>query len=187
MAWRFDLYGGTVLLAASREPGPRLTPDSSVTELLSDDARVGVRDPLSSGGCRVTPTPMPRGLRDWLVAQRTAGRSVLGYGAASRAVALVVRAGVDRQLLPAIVDSSPSKHGLRMPGTDIPIVGPASARHASSAPRAPVRTGSADRGPQGLSRGRRRRGPMGGCRDAPRMTSYQTSDPALVPIGRSYP
>ena len=25
VAWRFDLYGGTVLLAASREPGPRVT------------------------------------------------------------------------------------------------------------------------------------------------------------------
>ena len=29
------------------------------------------------------------------------------------------------ELLPAIVDTSPAKHGLRMPGTDIPIVDPA--------------------------------------------------------------
>ena len=50
---------------------------------------------------------------------------MLGYGAASRAVALLCRAGVDRELLPAIVDTSPSKHGRRMPGTDIPIIGPA--------------------------------------------------------------
>ena len=32
---------------------------------------------------------------------------------------------MDRRLLPAIVDTSTAKHGLRMPGTDIPIVGPA--------------------------------------------------------------
>jgi hypothetical protein len=51
---------------------------------------------------------------------------VLGYGAASRSVALLCRAGLDRTLLPAIVDVSPSKHGLRMPGTDIPIIGPTS-------------------------------------------------------------
>ena len=124
VAWRFDLYGGTVLLAVCRESGPRGAPDKSVTGLLSDDARAGVRDPAVVGGLQGHAAAHSRGLRDWLVGQRRAGRSVLGYGAASRAVALLCRAGVDRQLLPAIVDSSPAKHGLRMPGTDIPIVGP---------------------------------------------------------------
>ena len=50
---------------------------------------------------------------------------MIGYGAASRAVALLLQAQVDRTLLPAIVDASPAKQGLRMPGNDIPIVGPA--------------------------------------------------------------
>jgi C-methyltransferase C-terminal domain len=125
VAWRFDLYGGTVLLAASREPGPGVTPDGSVNALLSDDARLAVRDPAAVGRLQVHAEAHAHGLRDWLVAQHTAGRSVLGYGAASRSVALLCRAGVDRRLLPAIVDTSPSKHGLRMPGTDIPIVSPA--------------------------------------------------------------
>ncbi len=35
------------------------------------------------------------------------------------------RAGVDRTLLPAVADASPAKQGLRMPGTDIPVVSPA--------------------------------------------------------------
>ena len=124
-AWRFDLYGGTVLLAASREPGPRGAPDSQVTALLSDDACLGVRDPGVVGALQGHAEAHALGLRDWLVGQRDAGNFVLGYGAASRAVALLCRAGVDRQLLPAIVDTSPDKHGLRMPGTDIPIVDPA--------------------------------------------------------------
>jgi hypothetical protein len=50
---------------------------------------------------------------------------VLGYGAASRAVALLCRAGVDRSLLAAVADASPAKHGRRMPATDIPVVPPA--------------------------------------------------------------
>jgi len=125
VAWRFDLYGGTVLLAASREPSVGVTSDGSVNALLSDDARLGVRDPAAVSRLQADAEAHAHGLRDWLVAQRTAGRSVLGYGAASRAVALLCRARVDRGLLPAIVDSSPSKHGLRMPGTDVPIVSPA--------------------------------------------------------------
>src|SRR5262249_4816501 len=52
------------------------------------------------------------------------GSTVLGYGAASRAVALLRRAGVDRALLPAVADASPAKQSLRMPGTDIPVVSP---------------------------------------------------------------
>jgi C-methyltransferase C-terminal domain len=53
---------------------------------------------------------------------------VLGYGAASRAVALLRKAGAHRGLLPAVADAAPAKQGLRMPGTDIPVIGPAELR-----------------------------------------------------------
>ncbi len=66
-----------------------------------------------------------RAVYDWLAAQRAAGSPVLGYGAASRAVALLCQAHVDHTLLPAVIDASPAKQGLRMPGTDIPVAGPA--------------------------------------------------------------
>ena len=118
MAWRFELYGGTVLLAARREADAG-RPDGAVRS-RRDDARSGVRTPPSRrppatrGSCR--------GLHDWL------GRAVrredgAGYGP-PRAVALLRRAGVDRALLPAVADASPAKQGLRMPGTDIPVVDP---------------------------------------------------------------
>jgi hypothetical protein len=64
-------------------------------------------------------------VHDWLAAQRADGQAVLGYGAASRAVALLRKAEVDQGLLPAVADASPAKHGLRMPGTLIPIISPA--------------------------------------------------------------
>jgi len=124
-AWRFDLYGGTILLAACRESDGRPTGDDTVTMLLSDDRSMGVRDPAAVGCLQSQMEAHVRGLRDWLAAQDRDGRRVIGYGAASRAVALLCNAGVDRRLLPAIVDTSTAKQGLRMPGTDIPIVGPA--------------------------------------------------------------
>jgi hypothetical protein len=39
-------------------------------------------------------------------------------------VALLCQADVDRELLPVVIDVSPAKQGLRMPGTDIPVAGP---------------------------------------------------------------
>jgi C-methyltransferase-like protein/putative zinc binding protein/methyltransferase family protein len=124
-AWHFDLYGGTVLLAAGRDSDGRAGPDDSVQRLLAEDARVGVLDPVVIGGLQRSAEVRAKALYDWLVVQRSAGNSVLGYGAASRTVALLRRAGVDRALLPAVVDASPGKQGLRMPGTDIPVVSPA--------------------------------------------------------------
>jgi hypothetical protein len=49
---------------------------------------------------------------------------VLGYGAASRAVALLRWAGVDQTMISMVADASPAKRGLRMPGTDIGVAGP---------------------------------------------------------------
>jgi C-methyltransferase C-terminal domain/Putative zinc binding domain len=124
-AWHFDLYGGTVLLAASRDADGYGQPDGIVRSLVAEDNRVGVRDPSAFSGLQRKVLVHARALHDWLAAERSDGSLVLGYGAASRAVALLRRAQVNRDLLPAVVDASPAKQGLRMPGTDIPVVGPA--------------------------------------------------------------
>jgi C-methyltransferase C-terminal domain/Putative zinc binding domain len=124
-AWRFDLYGGTVLLAASRGSDNRGAADGAVQAILAEEARTEVRDPETIRGLQRDVQVHAKKLHDWLVHQRSAGSTVIGYGAASRAVALLLAAQVDQTLLPAIVDASPAKQGLRMPGNDIPIVGPA--------------------------------------------------------------
>ena len=124
-AWRFDLYGGTVLLAAQRQGEGRPGPDEVVRSLLADDVRAGVCDPDAFAGLQRDVHAHARNLHDWLAAERSASHSVVGYGAASRAVALLCHADVDRALLPAVIDVSPAKQGLRMPGTDIPVTGPA--------------------------------------------------------------
>ncbi|HEX3959289.1 MAG TPA: class I SAM-dependent methyltransferase [Trebonia sp.] len=123
--WRFDLYGGTVLLAARRDgSGQASMPDDVVRGLLAAEATTGVRDPNVVAGLQRDMQARASGVHDWLAAELAAGRTVVGYGAASRAVALLCKAQVDRRLLPAVADASPAKHGLRMPGTDIPIISP---------------------------------------------------------------
>jgi hypothetical protein len=123
-AWQFDLYGGTVLLAATRDDDGLGGPDEAVRTLLTDDARIGVRDPSAFLDLQRNVQTHARNLQNWLAAERSAGRKVLGYGAASRAVALLCIAQVDRLLLPAVIDASPTKQGLRMPGSSIPVADP---------------------------------------------------------------
>jgi len=122
-AWTFNLYGGTVLLAATPRGVPG-EPDESVTRLAADEKAQGVLDP---GRVRVLHSNAVAGaqaLRSWLVRQHAAGSVVLGYGAASRAVSLLCSAGANSSILPAIADASPAKQGRRMPGTDIAVIEP---------------------------------------------------------------
>ncbi len=121
-AWEFDLYGGTVLVAAVHGQGRA--------------RRVGATHPRQRGAGWASPiawlwavfsvgqTNTHDSMRSWLEEEASAGRKVFAYGAASRAVALFSRAGIDTKLLMAVADASPSKQGRRMPGTDIPIISP---------------------------------------------------------------
>lgn len=129
LVWHFPLYGGTVLLAASRgvkrtEADPAGAAES-VQAALAAEVSAGVCEPEALRGLQRSVWVRADALHDWLASQRSAGRRILGYGAASRAVSLLRQARADSSLLPAVVDASPAKQGLRMPGTDIPIVSPA--------------------------------------------------------------
>jgi hypothetical protein len=123
-AWTFDLYGGTVLLAATRDADGGPEPDLSVRALLADEASLRVEDPTQLRRLQQAAVSHAASVHWWLEAQRDGGRTVLGYGAASRAVALLCRSGVDSASLPAIADASPAKQGRRMPATDIPVISP---------------------------------------------------------------
>jgi len=125
-AWRFDLYGGTVLLAAqahSDADGPGH--DETVAALLAEEAASGVTTAAAYESLQADVRSRADALHDWLAGLRASGTSVIGYGAASRAVALLRTAEVDAELLPAVADASPAKRGTRMPGTRIPVITPA--------------------------------------------------------------
>lgn len=124
-AWHFDLYGGTVLLAANHAGDDSSPPDDSLVALLAAERQAGVCDPAILRGLQRDVHAKADALHDWLAKSAADGRTVLGYGAASRAVALLRKAEVDRELLAAVADASPGKRGLRMPGTAIPVISPA--------------------------------------------------------------
>jgi len=120
-AWEFDLYGGTVLVAAVHGDAQ---PDESVLGILATEEALGITSPYIVVSLQYSADRHAESLRNWLEAEAEAGRSVLAYGAASRAVALFSRAGIDSRLLAAVADASPAKQGRRMPGTNIRIVSP---------------------------------------------------------------
>jgi hypothetical protein len=65
-----------------------------------------------------------RKLLEFLVEAKKAGRSVAGYGAPAKGNTLLNYCGVRTDFIDYVVDRSPHKQGLYLPGTRIPIYGP---------------------------------------------------------------
>jgi hypothetical protein len=120
-AFLFDLYGGTVLLAARRHGAPGPSDPVSVRTLGEREEGMGVTDPAVVSRLEEATRASADALREHLAASAAQGRSVLGYAAASRAVPLLNRAGIGPDLLPAVADGSPGKQGRRFPGVGVPI------------------------------------------------------------------
>lgn len=123
-ATSFPLYGGTVLVAAGRARAP------SVPEAFSQEEASAPASPASFASLQVSADDDVVVVRRWLASLRADGVTVAGYGAASRAVAVISRAGLNPRLLPFVADASPAKIGRRFPSSQIPIVSPAALAEA---------------------------------------------------------
>ncbi|WP_405136907.1 class I SAM-dependent methyltransferase [Nocardia sp. NBC_01388] len=130
-AWGFDLYGGTVLVAAVHVAAETVEPtgDSQVARILNAEISLFGSEPDAAADAvrslQQAADQQAAALRRWLEYETLSGSRIFAYGAASRAVALLHLAGAHRGLLAAVADASPAKQGRRMPGTDIPIIDPA--------------------------------------------------------------
>ena len=69
-AWSFDLYGGTVLLAATRDDSP----DVTVSRLLHEEAELGIREPAYVSRLQDSAASSARGLKAWLAGCKKAER-----------------------------------------------------------------------------------------------------------------
>ncbi|OAN36803.1 transferase [Mycolicibacterium iranicum] len=119
--WEFDLYGGTVLVAAVHGD---VDPDESVQRLLEKEDHMGITTVDTLTTLQQVADMDAQQLRDWLEREAGAGRTVYAYAAASKAVSLFSRAAITTRLIKGVADASPAKQGRRMPGTDIPIISP---------------------------------------------------------------
>ncbi|MCZ4078929.1 transferase [Rhodococcus sp. H36-A4] len=120
--WEFDLYGGTVLVAARHRPDGPLSAD--VRCILTAEHTVGLADPVVLRSLQRAANEQTAALHEWLTLMARRNLRIFAYGAASRAVPLFAKAGVDRTLVTAVADVSHAKQTRRMPGTDVPIISP---------------------------------------------------------------
>ncbi|GAB3819227.1 class I SAM-dependent methyltransferase [Kribbella italica] len=116
---RIDMFGGSLRVMLRHQA--EATPDESVVEMLQDEAAAGISDEIQLASLQEAAWHAAGALHDELVRHQAAGRTVLGYGAPSKAPVLLDLSKVGTDLLPFTVDAAPGKHGRRIPGCGVPI------------------------------------------------------------------
>lgn len=117
------LFGGSLQVTLRHQPYSAHTDEAAdaVRIVLDAEVSAGLADPVTLRALHQSARESAAALHDELVDYRARGRTVLGYGAPSKAPVLLDLARVGAELLPFTVDAAPAKHGRRIPGTDIPI------------------------------------------------------------------
>lgn len=117
---RLPTHGGSLRVFA-RHRAQRTSAESSVIEILEMERALGVSDVSFYSGLQAVADAAKYGLQRFLLDGHAVGTSIAGYGAAAKGNTLLNYAGVRPDLLPYVVDRSPSKVGKYLPGSRIPV------------------------------------------------------------------
>ena len=116
-------HGGSLRVHARRteQAGPI---DASVTRVLSDERAAGLERIETYTAFQEAVRRVKRDLLEFLIEAKRAGKAVVGYGAAAKGNTLLNYCGIRNDFLDYVVDRSPHKQGLHLPGTHLPIHAP---------------------------------------------------------------
>jgi hypothetical protein len=121
-------HGGSLRIYGRHAADTTKPVSPKVADLRQREATFGIRDlkTYSSFGRKVAATK--RKILEFLVAAKSEGRSIAGYGAPGKGNTLLNYCGIRTDFLDYTVDRSPYKQGTYTPGTRIPILTPETIR-----------------------------------------------------------
>lgn len=115
-------HGGSLRVFAQRLDTSAHPVEKRVKELQEKELAAGMTTAGYYAGFQAKANQVKNELVAFLLEAAKAGKKVIGYGAAAKGNTLLNYAGVRADLIPYVIDRSPSKQGKYMPGSRIPIV-----------------------------------------------------------------
>ena len=97
------------------------TVDPCVPELIERERAAGLGSLERYAAFQESVRAAKRDLLEFLIGAKREGRSVVAYGAAAKGNTLLNYCGVRKDFIDYVVDRSPHKQGLYLPGTHLPI------------------------------------------------------------------
>ena len=104
-------------------PGAREV-ESSVAETIAEELSTGLLEPAAWNAFAEKSGRAIDGLSAWLEEQSSAGRTIVGYGAAAKGNTFLNAVGAPARALRYVIDASPEKQGKFLPGSHVPILAP---------------------------------------------------------------
>ncbi|MGE0615516.1 MAG: methyltransferase domain-containing protein [Bacteriovoracia bacterium] len=121
-------HGGSLRIFARHASPPAGVPERPVTaavgKLRDAELRSGLGDFAAYRAFSEQVKRTKRKLLEFLVRAKDEGKKIVGYGAAAKGNTLLNYCGVRTDMIDYVVDRSPHKQGLYLPGTHIPICSP---------------------------------------------------------------
>ncbi len=120
-------HGGSIRIYA-RHAAANVPVSERVTSLLDVEREMGFDRAATYDQFAARVERTKRKLLQFLLQAKESGKRVAAYGAAAKGNTLLNYCGIRRDFLEYVVDRSPHKQGLLLPGTRIPILGPDNVR-----------------------------------------------------------
>jgi hypothetical protein len=116
-------HGGSLrVYGCHQESGKAVSP--AVDNMIEREITFGLKDRDILGSFQAKAEKVKNDFLSFLLQQKSNGKKVAAYGAAAKGNTLLNFAGVKPDLLSFVCDVAPSKQGMFMPGSHIPILTP---------------------------------------------------------------
>lgn len=117
-------HGGSLRLFLCHADNAAQPTLPSVSALVAREERAGLRELSTYAAFAERVKETKRGLLEFLIGAKRAGKRVVGYGAPGKGNTLLNYCGIRTDFLDYTVDRNPYKHGKFLPGTHIPVLPP---------------------------------------------------------------
>lgn len=117
-------HGGSLRLYVCHADNAAQPTLASVAALVEREHRAGLRELSTYAAFEERVRETKRGLLDFLIDAKRAGKRIVGYGAPGKGNTLLNYCGIRTDFVDYTVDRNPYKHGRYLPGTHIPVLPP---------------------------------------------------------------
>jgi SAM-dependent methyltransferase len=116
-------HGGSIRIYAAHERDGR-TPSHEVARVRGAERDAGLEDVETYRAFSLAVSAVKRTLSEFFLKAEHRGKRIVGYSAAAKGISLLNYVGGDARGMDYVVDRSPHKQGLLLPGTHLPIYSP---------------------------------------------------------------
>ncbi len=116
-------HGGSLRVWAQKAAGKR-SETQNLQDLRAKETKTGIATLACYDGFDTKVRAIRRNLLDFLQKAKTAGKTVVAYGAAAKGNTLLNYCAIDNGLIDFVVDANPHKQNTLLPGSHIPVHAP---------------------------------------------------------------